>query len=128
MSQRSIYIAASTFAVGVMLGLFWPDSPAVTSDAVEPQEPSMDPGAFAAGRNEESLSGESVDESNADFAERLRKATEIRNGLKRSRAISAIADGLDVRQVRKAVEAIERIHIPECDAIRLQLLSRWAEL
>jgi hypothetical protein len=129
MSQSCIFIAGGTFAVGTMLGLFWPDYfPADAGKTIARAELSESTSASANGLNEEPSSGNVTSKSAADFTERLKTATETCNGLKRSRAVAAIADGLDVRQVREALEAVDRIHIPESDAIRLQLVSRWAEL
>lgn len=130
MPQKSIYLAAGTFAVGAVLGLCWPNS---SSDGERPSPGNANLLTGKASLTNPEITVPATEESSsedrdADFAERLKGVTETPNALKRSRAIAAIADGLDLREVREALETIDRLHIVESKAIRLQLFSRWAEL
>jgi hypothetical protein len=127
MSHKSIYVAAGTFAVGAILGLSRPDSPDA-SNTIARQQLSETTSTLADGLSERSVQEDSNRGASADFAERLKKVIASFNGLKRSRAVAAIADGLDSAQVQRAIEEIRRIHIPEQGEILASLYSRWAEL
>lgn len=129
MPQKSIYLAAGTFAVGSMLGWWWPDSASVkAAKVVVPSGPRELADNLAGGARRDAPNDEVRDGQSADFSERLKGVMKTPNALKRSRAVAAIADGLDLLEVREALEAIDRLHIVESKAIRLQLFSRWAEL
>ena len=62
------------------------------------------------------------------FASRLDELAHMRAPFRRARAIDEIADGLDFTEIRDALSTIETQGLRDRDEIRLQLLSRWAEL
>jgi hypothetical protein len=66
--------------------------------------------------------------SGDDFGRRLEKALANPNGTERAREIMAIADGLDPRQIREALEAVQRMRTPDRRAVMTALFSRWGEI
>ena len=62
-----------------------------------------------------------------DFTTRLDALANTGDPSKRTRAIAAVADDFDAREIREALANLERQSVRDADEIRLQLLSRWAE-
>ncbi|MEO8351813.1 MAG: hypothetical protein ABI680_08775 [Chthoniobacteraceae bacterium] len=62
------------------------------------------------------------------FSTRLDELTILANPTKRARAISGIADDLDVAAIREALAALANQSVRDAEEIRLQLLARWSEL
>jgi hypothetical protein len=124
MSVSNICAVLGAFAAGSMMGWFWSGSSTRgTNDRI----------ATSTLRRDVPAPVIDVDihpshESTRAFTDRLNRVLATRNGLKRMRAATAIADGLDIPQIREALEAMQRIHIPQRPEIRTSLISRWAEL
>ncbi len=66
--------------------------------------------------------------SSEDFDTRLGAFLKIVNPAKRTRAVAAIADGLSLEEVRKAIASLEKSHCLMRDDIVTRLLARWGEL
>lgn len=66
--------------------------------------------------------------SGDEFGSRLEKALSHPNGIKRERAISTIADGLDPRQIREAIDVVLKVYSPDRRAVMTALFSRWGEI
>jgi hypothetical protein len=124
MSQKNVCAVLGAFAVGSVIGWFWPGSSPRSAKSQAAHSAVQQPAAAVVADVDVSPSREYT----GDFSERLNRVLATRNGLKRMRAASAIADGLDIPQIREALEAMQRIHIPQRQAIRLSLISRWAGL
>jgi hypothetical protein len=62
------------------------------------------------------------------FDTRIHDLTSATSFYQRSRAMAGIADGMDVAQVRQALEELKTRSIRDADQIRLRLIERWAEL
>ena len=62
-----------------------------------------------------------------DFTTRLDALANTGDPSKRTRAIAAVADDFDAREIREALANLERQSVRDADEIRLRLLARWAE-
>jgi hypothetical protein len=63
-----------------------------------------------------------------EFETRIHDLVSRASFSKRSRAIARIADGMNARQIRQALETLKTRSVRDADQIRLRLLERWAEL
>jgi hypothetical protein len=63
-----------------------------------------------------------------EFGRRLEKALFDPNEIKRARAILTIADGLDAGQIRKALDAVQKVCTPDRREVMTALFSRWGEV
>ena len=66
-------------------------------------------------------------QASGDFTTRLDALANTGDPSRRTRAIAAIADDFDVREIREALANLERHSVRDADEIRLRLLARWAE-
>jgi hypothetical protein len=64
----------------------------------------------------------------SEFVTRLHEALSIGNRIQRDKAMVAIADGMNVAEIRDALTRLESIHVRERAGIRKALLARWGEL
>jgi hypothetical protein len=123
-SVSNVCAVLGAFATGMVIGWVWSGPSARSASNRIPN---------SAGQRNVATVVTNVDghpplDSARTFTDRLNKVLTTANGLKRTRAASAIADGLDIPQIREAFEAMQRIHIPQRQAIWTALISRWAEL
>lgn len=86
----------------------------------------------AIARQSDPLNSAEITRENAEqpvaFFDRLHAALSIQDRAKRERAIAALADDLDVAQIRQTLERVATSHIPNRKAVMAQLFARWGEL
>jgi uncharacterized membrane protein len=120
--RNALLFGLATFVPGVITGWLAGPSLAATYRS-EPQTGSETeiPTAHLAGNALSST-------SESEFMARLHDALSISHRAQCDRAIAALADGLNVPEIRDALERLDKIHLRERGRIRKALLARWGEL
>jgi hypothetical protein len=126
--KRIPFIAAASgvFACGLTFGRLAGDArrPASAGSAAETETP-----AQIGAANPEARAGQAATIAQPkDFETRFESLRNTANQFERARAVLAIADGLDVSEVKAALARIEKYHGADSRELLARLVSRWAEL